>query len=259
MGKLMDALRLPELEGVDDLDDASTTELHREIILKKGFLKKIYVDLYQQYNDVIREYDEHGLFVELGSGGGFVKSKLPGVITSDILSLSHIDICFNAEAIPFRDHSVDAFFMIDVLHHIKNPAKIIQEMNRCLKKGGRVLMTEPANTAWSRFIYQNFHHENFDPTSGWLIEGTGPMSSANGALLWIIFFRDVEKFNNDFPSLNITKKMNHTPFRYLVSGGVSMKQLLPTWTYGFFKGFEWILTPFSNLLGMFCTVELKKK
>ncbi|MBK8443443.1 MAG: hypothetical protein IPL35_08515 [Sphingobacteriales bacterium] len=56
-------------------------------------------------------------------------------------------------------------------------------------------MSEPANTAWGRFFYQNFHHEPFQPeAASWEIPSTGPLSGANGALPWIIFKRDIDLF-----------------------------------------------------------------
>ena len=43
---------------------------------------------------------------------------------------------------------------------------------------------------------KNFHHETFNPEGDWKIPGTGPMSDANGALPFIVFERDKEKFEN---------------------------------------------------------------
>ena len=133
-----------------------------------------------------------------------------------------------------------------------------QEIDRCLKIGGKVIMIEPANTLWGRFVYQNFHHEVFDPSGDWTVKGEGPLSSANGAIPWIIFFRDRKKFEGEFPSLKIKKMKYHTPLRYLISGGVSMKQLLPSFTYRMIKAIEMILTPFNHYIGMFFTVAIEK-
>ena len=180
------------------------------------------------------------------------------MITSDVLSLPDVDQCFSGLAMPFKDESVDAFFMIDVFHHVPDSELFLKELERCLRPGGKIVMIEPANTLWGRFIYQNFHHEAFDPSSNWKLEGSGPLSSANGALPYIVFKRDLLRFNSSFPKLKLIRIFSHTPFRYLLSGGVSLKQLLPSFMYGLVCGVEWILQPLAPFLGMFYTVIITK-
>jgi len=120
-------------------------------------------------------------------------------------------------------------------------------------------MIEPANTLWSRFVYKNFHHEAFEQKAGWTLPSGGPLSVSNIALPWIVFYRDNQKFEEDFPELVIKQLYNHTPFRYLISGGVSYPQFAPDFLYGFIKFIEQLLSPINKYLGMFLTVELEKK
>jgi SAM-dependent methyltransferase len=252
-------LKLPETKEIKSIDDVSTTELHGSIILKKQFLKKIYLENYQQFIQSIGENYLSKKIVELGSGGGFIKDIIPNAITSDVIELPQVEMCFSALEMPFENNSVDAFVMIDVLHHINDSEAFFVEALRCLKPRGKIVMIEPANTLWGGFIYRNFHHEPFDAKGGWGFESTGPMSSANGAIPWILFIRDRKLFNEKFPQYQINIIKHHTPFRYLISGGVSMRQLLPSYFYGLVKGFEIMLTPFNRGLGMFMTVEIEKK
>jgi len=242
---------------MENLDSPGAAKIAAQIIRQKDFLVRLYRDFYQEFKSVSDEFPG-GVFVEIGSGGGFLKKVIPSVITSDILPLAHIDMSLSAVRLPFKNNRIDCFFMFDVLHHIKDAVIFLKEMDRCLKKGGKVVMIEPANTLWGRFIYQNFHHETFDPNAGWTIDGSGPLSDANGALPWIIFFRDRTKFEKDFPGLQIRQFKAHTPFRYLISGGLSFKQLLPSFTYHLIKGLEILLSPFNLWLGMFLTIEIKK-
>lgn len=250
-------LELPETKNIRDLDDPSTTLLHGQIIRKKKFLSNIYLDFYGIFKSSVCDVKSKTC-VELGSGGGFIKEVIPNVLTSDILKLPDIDRCFSVLDMPFEDSSVDAFFMIDVLHHVPDAAVFLSEMNRCLKPGGKIIMIEPANTLWGRFIYQNFHHEPFEPNAGWTLPGEGPLSSANGALPWIIFQRDRNKFEADFPSIKIRSLRPHTPFRYLLSGGVSKCQLIPGFMYGVVRAIENFLSPLNGWIGMFQTIELEK-
>lgn len=258
--KIIERFKLPETRCIKDLDDPATTLLHAEIIQKKPFLRKLYVDFYKQLEKVVSNPEEKVL-VELGSGAGFIKEVISNAITSDILELPNVDRVFSALEMPFEKASVDAFFMFDVLHHITDPRAFFREALRCLKIGGRIVMIEPANTLWSRFIYKNFHHELFDSQAKWELDSlqeTGPLSHGNGALPWIIFSRDRRIFENEFPSLRIVRMRNHTPLRYLLSGGLTLRQLVPSFTYPAVKAIEYALSPVNNLLGMFQTIELEK-
>lgn len=254
---VIDWLKLPETRSIKDLDDPATTLLHAEIVRKKAFLKKLYIDFYTQFKNLIPE-PETKVLVELGSGGGFIKEVIDNVITSDILELPNVNKVFSALNMPFEESSVDAFFMFDVLHHIAEPGAFFREAIRCLKPSGKIVMIEPANTLWSRFIYKNFHHELFDPEAQWQLQKLGPVSHANGAMPWIIFSRDRQIFEKEFPQLRIVQIRNHTPLRYLLSGGLTLRQLMPSFTYPIIKAIEYMLSPLNNLLGMFQTIELEK-
>ena len=255
--RLLERLKLPEARDIDNLDAPSVTLLHADIIRKKPFLRRIYIDFYRQFADAAQT-SEGKVLVELGSGGGFIKEVIGNVITSEVIELPDVDKVFSAVEMPFEEASVDAFFMFDVLHHINEPRKFFTEAIRCLKEGGKIVMIEPANTLWSRYVYKNFHHEPFDVVANWELERTGRLSQANGAMPWIIFTRDRKIFEKEFPSLKIIKIRNHTPFRYLLSGGLTLRQLMPSFTYMPIKGIEYLLFPLNNLLGMFQTIELKK-
>ena len=256
---LCDLLKLPAARGISDLDDPGTTALHRAIIAKKPFLKRLYADYYAFFRQAVPPPLEGKTMVELGSGGGFIKDVIPNAITSDVLPLAWVDRSFSALEMPFGAETVDAFFMFNVLHHLPDAERFFSELTRCLKPGGAVVMIEPANTCWSRFVYQRFHHERFDPAADWSLAAGGPLSAANDALPWIIFTRDRARFEQRFPQLTIKRVSPHTPLRYVLSGGVSMRQLLPAWMYTPVKAFEWLLTPLHGLLGMYQTIELEKR
>lgn len=255
--KILDWLKLPETKNIADLDDPATTLLHAQIVRKKPFLEKTYRDFYSEFKQAFPETKNKTL-IELGSGGGFLKEVMPDVITSDVLPLPNVDKVFSALDMPFANTSVDAFFMVDVLHHIPDAEKFFKEANRCLKPGGKIIMIEPANTPFGHLIYSNFHHEKFDPAGPWHLEEQGPLSVANGAIPWIIFHRDRKIFESKFPTLKIVRVRPHTPFRYLISGGLSFRQFLPSFMYPLVKGLEILLTPLNRLLGVFQTIELQK-
>jgi len=240
------------------LDTPERTIQHREIILNKPFLKNLYKEWYQLFIDEIPLLPA-GKLVELGSGGGFLKEINPSVICTDILPLQTNDLTFSVLKMPFNTEEISGLFMIDTFHHIPDAEKFLQEAARVLKKDGKIIMTEPANSIWGRFIYKNFHHEPFNPQGNWEIPDSGPLSGANGALPWIVFERDINKFTEMFPNLEIIEKRYHTPLRYLLSGGVSYKQFVPERSFNFFTKLENLLVSVSKYFSMFITIKIRKK
>ena len=239
------------------LDSSERTLIHRKLISSKKFLRKLYE---QWYDEFIREFDNlpNDVIVELGSGGGFLKELVPKVICSDLLELPTNDMTFSALDMPFEDCTAGGIFMIDTMHHIPNIELFFNEVNRVLAKNGKIIMIEPANSLWGRFIYRNFHHESFDTRAGWTIPEYGPLSGANGALPWIVFERDKEKFVNKFPRLKLESISYRNPLLYLISGGVSYRQLLPEFMYSLINMLDHRLPKISRHASMFQLIKLIK-
>lgn len=240
-----------------DLDDPNASIAHRDIILKKPFLKKLYNDWYLIFIIKSKEI-KNGKYLEIGSGGGFLKDVFPEVITSDILTLPNVDLIFTAEEIPFKENELASIVMLNVFHHIPKPHLFLKEAQRTLIKGGKIIMTEPANSSLARFIYKRFHHEPFDEKGQREIKAGNPLSNSNQALPYIYFERDLDLFKKDFPSLIIKSIKYHSPFSYVISGGVSRSAMLPFFMYNFVKGIEWLFSPLSKQIGLFCTIEIEK-
>jgi len=239
------------------LDAPERTLKHKEIILSKPFLKNLYHEWYEIFKKESATLPS-GKVVEIGSGGGFLKDILPSIITSDVLPLSTNDMTFSALEMPFENNSLSGLFMVDTFHHLPDAHLFLTEANRVLQKNGKLIMIEPANSVWGRFIYKNFHHERFNPGGSWQIPVSGPMTGANGAAPWIVFVRDLELFKADFPNLRIEQITYHTPLRYLISGGVSFKQLVPDFSFPFFRAVDSMLVSLSKQFSMFMTISVKK-
>src|SRR5690349_20816425 len=51
--KILDFLVMPEARDIKNLDDPSTSLIHKKIIEKKPFLKRLYIDFYNEFQRLI--------------------------------------------------------------------------------------------------------------------------------------------------------------------------------------------------------------
>jgi SAM-dependent methyltransferase len=242
----------PQTRGID-IDDIRTTVIRCDIIRSKQFLSKLYLEWYKEISKRL-QIDNHVL--ELGSGSGFLSEIIPNIITSELFPVPGVERVVDAHKLPFKDNELDSIVMTDVLHHIPDVTKFFHEATRCIKHNGRLVMIEPWNTPWSKWVYQNLHHEPFDPNGGWTFPSSGPLSGANGALPWILFERDREQFERQFSDWSIEEIKIFMPFSYLLSGGVSFRSFLPGLSYRFVR---WLEKPLESLgWGMFAIITIVK-
>jgi SAM-dependent methyltransferase len=246
----------PLTKGLD-IDDPTTTHLRLQIIQQKSFLRRIYEEWYRAI--VAALPDGQGAVIELGAGGGFMRDFIPNLITSELFCCPSVQVLLNALRLPFATKSLRGIVMTNVLHHLPQPRLFFAEATRCVRAGGAVVMIEPWVTPWSRFIYNRLHHEPFDPeTPFWELPISGPLSGANDALPWIIFARDRQKFEQEFPQWQIEVIRPIMPFRYLVSGGVSLCSLTPSWSFWLWRHMENALGSWSSQLAMFAHIVLRR-
>lgn len=241
------------------IDHVDSSLAHHRAISDKKFLKSLYLDFYGIFLAEASRLPSDGFWVEIGSGGGFIKEVIPKAVTSDVVKVHTLtDMTFSALDMPFKDGEVDVFFLLNTFHHLRDVRVFLNECRRCLSPGGRIIMIEPANTPWSRWIYKNFHHEPFEEDGEWVTEG-GRLSGGNQALPWIVFLRDRARFETEFPTLKVLVAELHMPFRYLLSGGLKHRFSVPGFAYGPTKRFEQLLAPLNRHLGMFMTIVVEKR
>lgn len=241
-----------------DIDDPRTTQLKRRIIQEKGFLRQIYEEWYVAIAAALPSGT--GPVLELGSGAGFLSDFVPGLITSEVFYCPGVDAILDGLHLPFADGALRGVVMTDVLHHLHQPRFFFSEAARCVEPGGVIVMVEPWVTPWSRLIYERLHHEPFRPDAAeWGFPSTGPLSGANGALPWILFERDRAQFESEFPEWQIQSIRPTMPFRYLLSGGLSLRSLMPSCSFGVWRRLENVLRPWMNSQGMFAQIVLQRK
>jgi SAM-dependent methyltransferase len=246
----------PLLRGLD-VDDPRTTTLRRQIIHDNHFLQQFYQEWYRAL--LSRLPPIPGNVLELGSGAGFFSEMLPGLITSEVFWCDHIRLVIDGQHLALRTGTLRALVMTDVLHHVPNVRAFLAEAARCVQPGGVMALIEPWVSRWSRLIYTRLHHEPFRPqTPDWQFPARGPLSGANGALPWIVFERDRAQFEREFPQWRIEVISPGMPFRYLVSGGVSLRPLMPGWSFGAWRALEQLFDPWMKTWAMFALIVLRR-
>lgn len=257
VGAIKRLLAHPDTRGLA-IDDPRTTERRRRIIKTNRFLWRIYDEWYRYITDGIPVGP--GRVLEIGSGAGFLERYVPGLITSDVFPCPWIQLVADGRSLPFSSGSLKAVAMVDVLHHVPDSRAFLMEAQRCLRPGGRLVMIEPWVSTWSRLVYTYLHHEPFIPDAKeWRFPSTGPLSDANGALPWIIFDRDRLAFESQFSEFEIQLVRPFMPFRYLVSGGVSMRQLMPEAAFSAWRKLESWLDPWARHWSMFAVILIERK
>ena len=251
-------LTLPEARGLD-IDAPETTEMRSRIIQSKPFLRKLYAEWYATIVETLPRHIS-GPVVEIGSGGGFMKNLIPDLITSEVQHIQDVDIVFNGHCLPFRKNSLRGIVMLDVFHHFSRAGQFLTAAIDCIIAGGGVVMIEPWNSCWSRIVYNYLHHEPFETdVKNWDFPDSGPLSGANSALPWLVFERDRSIFEHRFPNWKIQEIALHTPFRYLLSGGVTFRSMMPGSSFNLWRRIETALNPWMNKLAMFARIVLIRR
>ena len=246
----------PLMRGLD-LNDPATVERCRLLIQRKPSLRAIY---HEWYTAITRALPGGpGAVLEVGSGPGFLADYVPGLITSEILASRGVRLSLDAAHLPFVPGALRAIVMTNVLHHLPQPRRFFTEAARSVRPGGAIVMIEPWVSRWSSLVYRRLHHEPFDPdATTWEFPVSGPLAGANGALPWILFARDRSKFEAEFPEWRVTAIRPVMPFRYLLSGGVSLRSLTSKSTDGLWRRVERLMDPWMTHWAMFAEITLTR-
>lgn len=262
MGLLRDFFLDPRIRG--ELDDEYALGMHERIVREKRLLRSAFLTFYTtlaRYCDA--RFPVEGLELELGSGAGFFRDLRPGLITSDVRKSSRIDRVIDATAMNLPDDSVRCIYAINVFHHLPSPDAFFCECMRVLRDGGGVLLVEPHNGLFSAWLHKRLHTtEFFDPDMpGWEAPIASAMSGANQALAHIVFERDREIFRERYGAM--LELVDHDVYmlnglRYLLSGGVNFRQLVPTFMDKPLQAIEKLCTPFAKYWTLHKLIVLRK-
>ncbi len=242
------------------LDDSRRGAEIRQIIRSKPALERFYREMYERFRASLAGAPSGGLAIEIGAGAGFAKEAVGGLLATDILPYPGLDLVMDATRLPFASGSLRFIGMLDAFHHIPDVAAFLGEADRCLAPGGRLLIIDQ-HVGWlSGWILKYLHHEPFNSKAeSWTFATTGPLSGANGALTWIVFRRDAERFRERFPELADFRYEPIVPLWYWLAGGLKQWNLLPRWTWPVAGWLDRLLLHVSPQFGSFVEIEIVKR
>ena len=197
----------------------SSKSLNVKFLLEKRF---------NWMNNFIKDEDNG---IEVGSGAGFLKDFInnKNLKLTDLGNDPHLDFKnIDAQSTGFADNSFDYVIASNMIHHMPFPIKFFKEMNRILKKKGKLIIFESYCSLVFQLITIIMKHEGFDFTVNvWDDE----KASSDEHNAWHgniavphLIFDDKIKFNENLGNLfKIDYEKLSECFVFLNSGGVTSK------------------------------------
>jgi SAM-dependent methyltransferase len=215
------------------------------------------------YRRIIRRLgNAAGPTVELGSGIGKFKEFKPDAVTTDVEPTRWAEAVVNAEDLPYADGTIANLVLLDVFHHLPDPARFLGEAARVLRLGGRVVIVDPYCSPLSTPVYRRFHHERTDlsapPFERDTLTGTSALDS-NQARATLVYYRHRDEYLRRWPSLPIVAEERFAFLVYPLSGGFTRPALLPAFLYRPLSLIERALSPAAQLLAFRCLVALERR
>lgn len=89
----------------------------------------------------LEKYKTTELVLDVGSGGADQHVLFPNRTTIDVDPARNPEIVGDAQEMPFADATYNTILCTEVLEHIPDPQKAVDEMYRVLKPGGTLILT----------------------------------------------------------------------------------------------------------------------
>jgi SAM-dependent methyltransferase len=236
---------------------AESLHEHERAWNERPLLRRIYREWFALLASRLSGVD--GATVELGSGIGQLREFVPGLVTTDVEETPWADRVVDAGALPYEDGALANIVMLDVFHHLPQPAAFLDESLRTLAHGGRVVMLEPYVSWLSRLAYR-LHHERLELDADGFAESdsTDPLD-ANLAQTTLAFFRQRAEYARRWPQLPLVEEQLLALLVYPLSGGFTRRPLLPHALYRPLAAVERALSPLLPLAAFRCLVVLERR
>lgn len=231
--------------------DGTRSHDARDAWTRKPSLRAVYTDLYQR----IAARCVPGVILEVGGGSGNFKDYAPDTISTDIVAAPWLDAVADASRLPFADGAISNIVLFDVLHHIEFPVQFLDEANRVLRPGGRIIFSEPAITPISNLFYTHMHPEPVDMKADIFVVGEPDPErdpfDANQAIPTLMMRRQRDRFEARFPGLRIHENQLTSLLAYPMTGGFRPWTMIPGVMVPLVLGLERLLLPILGPLMAF--------
>ncbi|MCL5090592.1 MAG: class I SAM-dependent methyltransferase [Patescibacteria group bacterium] len=237
-------------------DTVKATLYNKKILEEKYLIRQWYEEIYSFTKKNLKKGTVN---VEIGSGSSFLYKHIKGLIKSNVVDIPGNDLTFDAcKKFPFKKNSIDNLILISVFHHLPKPELFLKEATRTLKKGGRIIISDPYISFLSYPLWKYLHPEGCDLSQVGFNSESNPLLDANSGSATLMFYKNRNIIEKKFPSLKIKKVIPHTIFHYWIAGGYNLPQLLPDKGIGLIHILEKIFSPFKSFLASFLYVIIEK-
>jgi SAM-dependent methyltransferase len=237
---------------------AAALAQHERAWQTRPLLRRLYCEWYDL---IARRLADRRPTVELGSGIGRLREVVPEAVLTDVEPTRWADVVADAEELPYEDASVGNLVLVDVFHHLADPARFLDEAARVLRPGGRAVLLEPYCSPLSRQAYR-FHHERLDlradPFEADPRVATGAMD-ANIATTTLAFFRREAELRARWPAFELRERRLLSLVVYPLTGGFSRRSMLPRLLYRPLTVLERALAPLNRLAALRCLLVLERR
>lgn len=212
------------------MSSVANTQKARELYYSSKSLNVKYL-LEKRFNWMNSFIKDDDIGIEVGSGAGFIKDfiKNKNLKLTDLGDDQHLDFKnIDAQNTGFPNESYDFVIASNMIHHIPFPMKFFKEMNRILKKGGKLIIFESYCSVVFQLITIFMKHEGFDFTVDVWNENEANSDENNAwhgnIAVPHLIFDDKKKFNNNLGTIfKIDYEKLSECFIFLNSGGVTSK------------------------------------
>ncbi len=204
--------RIPDEEAALD-----QLRQRRHIWRKKAAIRACYANWVR----ILKPWAAAGGTLEVGSGTGVMKELWgDSLSTSDILAAPWIDFRLDAENMDLAEESFQNMLCVDVLHHLPDPHRFIDQAAGVVADRGRFLLLEPWISPVSNVFYRLMHHEHV-----WMHDYVHPEMAehdpwaGNLALANIVFGREMAGWSARHPEWRLLHKQRLSFLDFQVAGG----------------------------------------
>jgi len=225
--------------------------------------------LQRAYRDFHRRIAGHvdpsipGKIVELGSGIGNIRDVIPACVRTDLFPNPWLDQVENAYDLTFADGEVSHLILFDVFHHLEHPRTALDECQRVLAPGGRVIIFDPYVSLIGRLVYGPLHHEpiGFERS----IVSSAPASfdpkqhayyAAQGNATRVFWQGDAPDILDGW---DVIARERVGAWAYALTGGYSKPQLYPAAMYPLMRGIDSIAEWMPQLLALRALIVLRSR